>query len=179
MRCGTRSLRSICEILLLGHSTTDDLFFRRRWWVPYIRPRGGPSHGSRHLDPSRLEEWFERAARSTNLNSPDPFPESLSSSGPRRTTQIFCVLTVDGEQTQNHSFVVIVSQHTDFVLRSLWTNQNAHIAIATSPLSLTRAIMYVIRVVSEVEHARRVQYIPKLRGPKIYIYHRSLGSNHP
>ena len=41
--------------------------------------------------------------------------------------------------------------------------------------------MYVIRVVSAVavQHARRGQYITKLRKPKICICHCLLGSNHP
>ena len=46
---------------------------------------------------------------------------------------VACVLIVDGEMTQNHRIVLIVSRRTDFALRSLWTNQNARIAIVVFP----------------------------------------------
>ena len=75
------------------------------------------------------------------------------------------VQIVGGEQTQNRSFVVIVSLRTDFVLRSTWTKQNAHIAIVVLTLSPAHAITYVIRVISAVEHARRVQYVMKRHRP--------------
>ena len=121
---------------------------------------------------------FELAARSTILSPPDPSPKSILSTGPRPESQhgrdarySFSCPDCGWGQTQNRSFVVIVSLCTDFVLRSSFANQNAHIPIVVFPLYLAHAIVYVIRVVSAVEHARHVQYIMKLHRPKICICH--------
>ena len=78
----------------------------------------------------------------------------------------FHVLIVDGGLTQNHSFVAIVSQRTDFAPRPFWTNQSAHTAIVAFPVSLPHVTMYIVRVVSAVRHARCVQCITKLHSPK-------------
>ena len=56
-----------------------------------------------------------------------------------------------GGLTRSHSFVAIVSLRTEFVPRSSWTNQNAHIAIVVFLPSLAHAITYVIRDVSAAE----------------------------
>ena len=113
---------------------------------------------------------FEFEARSANV-PPDPSPESTVSTAPLhevRMTEMhdtaFHVQIADGGLTQSHSFAAMVSLRTDF---------------GFSFLSPVHAIMYTIRVVSAVMHARRVQYITKLHRLQFGLCHRLLSLNHP